>query len=278
VAWAAWSCGSGAVLRSGGLRTHPLSRATLADDDSPLVAWEAPRSNPAKASKVASAAHPKKARGNAKKGPARPLELVPGQVPTGLPLQVEQGGREQAAGADQEEPEQLALAIGYEPDLVKAAQDLLGQPMEPEAFAQALFGSPALADAGHVPGGEPNVVANLYLRLRHARMTYGDPPPAAGDLVFLHNTRDVNRNQRTDDWYVTVGVVTEVESDGTVTFIAPGVRAVEALRLNLEHPKARRDEGRQALLNSYVRPRRLEDPPLTHYLAGELFAGFARVR
>jgi hypothetical protein len=170
----------------------------------------------------------------------------------------------------------LLLSIGQPDDLVHRSRQLIGQRIEPREFAERVVGSPAMAALAYHGGGR-NPVKALYLKLRRLKKTFEVGAPKRGDLVFFHNTRDLNGDNRNNDWYATVGVVTGVEPDGVVTFIAPATRKVAELRVNLAHPRTRRDEHRQRTLNSFIRPKRLNDPATTRYLAGELFACFAEM-
>jgi hypothetical protein len=96
--------------------------------------------------------------------------------------------------------------------------------------------------------------------------------PAAGDLVFFHNTYDRDRDQTWDDLWTWVAVVESVRPDGTVTALGYLDRRVVRLYLNPARPQDAVD-AHGTTLNSLLR----SDPGpegLTGS-AGALFAGFA---
>ena len=126
------------------------------------------------------------------------------------------------------------------------------------------------------PGaGDSPDLRDLYKAYRNRGLTFDGEEPSIGDLVFFHNTRDVNSDSRNNDWYSACGVVTEVEHSGVVTFVAALNGKVQEFQMNLDRPEVRRDEAIGTVMNSHLRNKSLEDPEFTQYLAGELFAGFA---
>lgn len=123
-------------------------------------------------------------------------------------------------------------------------------------------------------GGEPEI-RDVYRSLRARALTYDRAEPQPGDLVFFHNTVDENEDGRQNDWYSLAGVVESVDGSATVTVILPIEGEVTRRVMNLDRPEVRRAEGGGAVLNDVLRTKRLDDPPYTQYLAGELYAGFA---
>lgn len=99
--------------------------------------------------------------------------------------------------------------------------------------------------------------------------------PSPGDLVLFHNTRDANSNGKNDDLYSDVGAVVEVRGL-RVTFIYLRRGRAQLGVLNKRHPNQRRLTT-ATIQNTYLRIKRRTDPPRTHYLAGQLLAGFAEV-
>ena len=94
-----------------------------------------------------------------------------------------------------------------------------------------------------------------------------------GDLVFFDHTWDYNGDGRVNDPLTHVGIVEQVESDGTIVFISRVSDAIERYRMNLAQPHVhRRADGR--VLNDYMRRKRWSDQKGTRYLTGELFAAF----
>lgn len=81
--------------------------------------------------------------------------------------------------------------------------------------------------------------------------------PEVGDLVFFHNTYDVNRDGRMNDDFSHVGVVTEIQEDGTVVFVhhSRGMIIRSKMSDNLRR-RTRKSKGKTA---------------------SELFAGFGKI-
>jgi hypothetical protein len=89
--------------------------------------------------------------------------------------------------------------------------------------------------------------------------------------VFFDNTWDFNGDGLLNDPLTHVGVVEQVESDGTVVFISRVADAIERYRMNLALPHVHQTaEGR--ILNDYIRRKRTTDPHEIDRLTGELFA------
>ncbi len=120
-------------------------------------------------------------------------------------------------------------------------------------------------------------IRDVFRALQAQHLTYDRSEPAAGDLVFFHNTEDQNRDGRQNDWYSLAGVVETVAADGTVTAILPSGGAIVRRVMNLRTPEIRRAGETGPIVNDVLRKKRLDDPPYTQYLAGELYAGFAAV-
>ena len=111
----------------------------------------------------------------------------------------------------------------------------------------------------------------LYRKCRANHAVYTEGPPAAGDLVFFHNTVDANRDGRNNDWYTHVGLV-ESTRNGVVSVLSYRQGSVQSFRMSLEHAAKQRHDGR--VVNARIRPEQSDDPPYTQYLAGQLFAGY----
>jgi hypothetical protein len=111
----------------------------------------------------------------------------------------------------------------------------------------------------------------LYRKCRANHAVYTDGPPAAGDLVFFHNTVDANDDGRNNDWYTHVGLV-EWARNGVVSVLSYRDGSVQSFRMSLEHTSQRRHDGQ--VVNAQIRPKQSGDPPYSQYLAGELFAGY----
>jgi hypothetical protein len=96
-------------------------------------------------------------------------------------------------------------------------------------------------------------------------------PPAqarAGDVVFF----DLGAGGCQDH----VGLAESVDPDGRITFREARDGQVRTSYLHAGEPCARRDsQGR--ILNTFLRPKRPDDPPATRYFAGELLCAVLRL-
>ena len=92
-----------------------------------------------------------------------------------------------------------------------------------------------------------------------------------GDLVFFHNTYDRNRDGRLNDSLTHVGVVEEVKTDGTVTYVHHAGARILRFRMNLDQPNAVRDPKTGRRLNHPLRRASGSQPSMT---SGQLFAGY----
>ena len=120
-------------------------------------------------------------------------------------------------------------------------------------------------------------VITIYERAVLNDAIHWDLEPIAGDLVFFDDTHDRNNNGLLDDDLTHIAIVLDVEPDGTVVFGHAGLSSGRGVgRLNLYTPGMRdRSDGER--VNSILRTPKPSDPPGAVHLAGELFAGFARV-
>jgi hypothetical protein len=94
--------------------------------------------------------------------------------------------------------------------------------------------------------------------------------PRPGDIVFFRETYDRNRDGQRNDGMTHVGVVEQVDADGTITFIHRGKRGIARSRMNLERPTTKRVGN--AVVNDILRPAKGKERA---YLTSELFAAFA---
>ena len=121
--------------------------------------------------------------------------------------------------------------------------------------------------------GHANGVRLIYDHVRKHGQIHRGPAVRQGDLVFFDNTWDFNEDGMLNDPLTHVGIIEEVEGDGTVVFISRVSKAIERYRMNLHAPNAvRGSDGR--ILNDYLRRKKPGDPRGTGYLTGQLFAGF----
>ena len=121
--------------------------------------------------------------------------------------------------------------------------------------------------------GRTNGVGLIYNHIRKNGRLHRGPVVQAGDLVFFDNTWDFNGDGLVNDPLTHVGIVEQVEQDGTIIFISRVAGAIERYRMNVAHPHIHRTaDGR--LLNDYMRRKHWRDGEHTAYLTGELFAAF----
>ncbi|HKN85293.1 MAG TPA: CHAP domain-containing protein [Nitrospiraceae bacterium] len=124
--------------------------------------------------------------------------------------------------------------------------------------------------------GRANGVRLIYEHVRKHGEIHRGPAVRPGDLVFFDNTWDFNEDGMLNDPLTHVGIVEEVEQDGTVVFISRVSNAIERYRMNLRAPDtARGTDGR--IFNDYLRRKKAGDPHGTVYLTGQLFVGFGSV-
>jgi hypothetical protein len=120
-------------------------------------------------------------------------------------------------------------------------------------------------------------VVTLWDQAVELDVLHWDPVPRPGDVIFFDDTYDRDRDGLVDDDFTHIGLVVDVEDDGTVVFAHAGLSQGRALgRMNVLHPdEARGPNGER--WNSSLRNRRPGDRPGTVYLTGQLWAAFARV-
>ncbi len=118
-----------------------------------------------------------------------------------------------------------------------------------------------------------NAVSGIF-RLAEQLGAVHQRAPRPGDLVFFRETYDRNRDGKRNDGMTHIGVVEQVELDGTVTFIHRGGKGVSRSRMNLERPTVFREGHDGPVLNDYLRPRSKRERA---YLTGELFVAYASV-
>jgi hypothetical protein len=116
-----------------------------------------------------------------------------------------------------------------------------------------------------------NGVRLIYAHVKQHGKLHQGPVVHPGDLVFFDNTWDFNGDGLLNDPLTHVGVVEQVESDGTVVFISRVAGAIERSRMNLALPRVHQAaDGR--VLNDYIRRKRSGGPEEIGHLTGELFA------
>lgn len=123
-----------------------------------------------------------------------------------------------------------------------------------------------------VASGDNAVTAIYRYAQNHGRIFDGGRP-LPGDLVFFRETYDLNRDGHDNDGLTHIGIVEDVDADGTVTVIHRVARGVVRYRMNLANPDVRRD-SKGKILNDYLRE---ESPGRRQVLTGQLFAAYATI-
>ena len=121
---------------------------------------------------------------------------------------------------------------------------------------------------------DENAVSAIYRYARQQGIVYRHGRPVPGDLVFFHDTYDRNHNGRRDDQLTHVGVVEQVDDDGTVTLVNTVSRGVLRYKMNLRYPDRVRDPNSGRRINHYLRKAEGDQASQT---TAELFAGYATI-
>lgn len=159
--------------------------------------------------------------------------------------------------------------------LADAAKALLDAPY-PNGFTDDCSGFVCAAASG-AGATLPSSTAALWDLAKEAGTVHRRAVPDPGDLVFFDDTWDRNGNGRLDDDLTHVGIVIDLEPDGTALVAHRSTsQGRTILRINLQHPHDHVDEQGK-VLNDFLRRRTGKDKPGTAYLAGELWRAFASV-
>jgi hypothetical protein len=136
----------------------------------------------------------------------------------------------------------------------------------------ARFVERALHDAGFRFGTDGSARALWgYLRTAHRLVGARDARP--GDIL-LFDARGVAPAPECAD---RAGIVESVGTGGRITFVEAQGGRVRRRFVDPAHPSSRRD-ARGEILNSFLRPIRIDDPPGARYFAGEMLCGVARAQ
>jgi peptidoglycan DL-endopeptidase CwlO len=98
----------------------------------------------------------------------------------------------------------------------------------------------------YVRQGRP-LSESLYLTLNDRNLAYSDLQPRTGDAVFFKNTLENSYDKVTH-----VGLVEEVQDDGTVVILHYGSGRVGRIKMNLRHPYDYKND-RGEIINDYLR-------------------------
>lgn len=139
-------------------------------------------------------------------------------------------------------------------------------------FVKAIYEPLGIDLSAEGKQGDNGVTAMWRFATHHGRIFEGGRP-VPGDLVFFKETYDLNRDGRSNDGLTHVGLVEDVETDGTVLIIHRVARGVVRYRMNLAHPSLLTTaDGKR--LNDWLRT---EAPGSRPRLTAELFAAYATV-
>jgi hypothetical protein len=129
---------------------------------------------------------------------------------------------------------------------------------------------------GDVYDSKGNGVRLIYNHVRRHGVLHHGSDVHPGDLVFFDNTWDFNGDGKPNDPLTHVGIVEQLEPDGTVVFISRVADAIERYRMNVTQPHVHKtSQGR--VLNDYIRRKRPTDPHNTARLTGELFSFYGNL-
>jgi hypothetical protein len=121
-----------------------------------------------------------------------------------------------------------------------------------------------------------NGVRLIYHHVHRHGVLHRGPDVRPGDLVFFDNTWDFNGDGKANDPLTHIGIVEELEPDGTVIFISRVASAIERYRMNLKRPHIHKTPDGH-VLNDYIRWKHPTDPADTARLTGELFASYGNI-
>jgi hypothetical protein len=117
--------------------------------------------------------------------------------------------------------------------------------------------------------GDNGVTAIWRFTAQRGRL-YDGGRPVPGDLVFFRETYDLNRDGQVNDGLTHLGLVDDVEPDGTVLVIHRVARGVVRYRMNLTAPTTAKGPTGKVLNDGLRLPGNGSAPRLT----GELFVSF----
>lgn len=177
------------------------------------------------------------------------------------------------------EPTPLEVAPGARTRVVETARALVGHKRIEVGGKRFGDDCTGLVRGAYAPlgvdlmtAGQPQdngVTAIWRFTAQHGRL-YEGGRPVAGDLVFFRETYDLNRDGTVNDGLTHIGLVDDVEADGTVIVIHRVARGVVRYRMNLASPTVARDANGK-VLNDGLRMPGAGSP---QRLTGELFVSF----
>ena len=162
------------------------------------------------------------------------------------------------------------------PTVVEAARRearvLEQHPPEAGADESATLVARALRDTGLRFGTDGSAGALWgYLRTAHSVVAPGSARP--GDVVFFDTGGSAIRPPECADH---AGIVTDVGANGRIAFLEVRDGHVRTSYAHPGLPLVRRDAS-DHVLNSFLRPKKIDDPPDRRYFAGQMLCAVARV-
>lgn len=192
------------------------------------------------------------------------------KTPAATPVRATQPARPAPSASPRETVLATARALVGQPQVVLNGRKY---PADCTGLIEGVFAQAGVTFRGTLKPGDNGVTA-LYRHARARGRVYTDGRPVPGDLVFFRETYDQNRDGRRNDGLTHVGIVDDVDADGTVTVIHRVRRGVVRYRMNLARPNLQRNPKTGEVLNDYLRhPGPNRDPVLT----GQLFASYGSV-
>jgi hypothetical protein len=193
--------------------------------------------------------------------------------PAALPREVPEASADAAATPLNVPPRARERTVEIAKSLVGKEQIVISGrrfPSDCSGLVRGLYqrlGLDVLADAK----SDDNAVTAIYRYAEKHGRIYTGGRPVAGDLVFFRDTYDLNRDGRENDGLTHVGIVSDVDTDGTVSVIHHVKGGVKRYRMNLTTPGTwRASDGHT--LNDWLRPAGVRGPA---QLTGQLFAAYA---
>ena len=163
--------------------------------------------------------------------------------------------------------------------VVAHARSLVGGRFrDSSAFVRQVYvdaGVDVVGWSGRPVVGSP--VKAIYLYALAQNGVHYLPRPSPADVVFFHNTRDVNSDGRGNDWLSQVGVVESLAADDTISVVTVHQGRAVRISMNLRQPALKRDWASKRVLNTELRRKKPTDSPRIGTLSGQLFAGFGRL-
>jgi hypothetical protein len=181
-----------------------------------------------------------------------------------------------ASGA---EPRPLDVAPGARATVVELARGLVGARRvevggkrfgdDCTGLVRGVYASLGVDLMSLGQAGDNGVTAIWRFTAQRGRL-YEGGRPVPGDLVFFRETYDLNRDGQVNDGLTHVGLVDDVEADGTVLVIHRVARGVVRYRMNLSAPTTAKDASGRVINDGL----RLAGQGSGQRLTGELFVSF----